>query len=248
VKTAQFEYLDLWLILGFASILALLFIGFSILLIVVAMFEKHPIRSLVPLATSDTPALSPYAQAMNEQVRQAGFTLLGHFAAAQGGTYKTITTAWLSPDRTTRVMVVGGTTAGMKTRRTTLSSRTSEDRIVVTTDEFGSNDLTGRTDQLVLQRAHFPELWHMHQFRLSQAPGLLQLFDRDKLPEQRQKELEKHARRLVELGYARYTDPAQTIWCYTPIGAFVYWRRGFLRQLVEAQAQRERSRIPRLGS
>lgn len=242
------NHLEFRLILGFASVLAAIFIGFSVLLIIVAMFEKHPIRALVPLAPSDALSLSPYAQAMNEQVRQTGFTLLGHFAPAQRGMYKTITTAWLSSDRTTRVMVVGGTTVGLKTRRTTLSSRTSDDTVLLTTDEFGEHDLTGRTDSLVLLRAHFPELWQAHQFRVAQAQALLQHYDAEKLPEQRKRELERHVGRLVELGYARFTDPAQTTWCYTPRGAFGYWRRGFLGQLSDMQGQRERSRIPRLGS
>ncbi|HEY2587281.1 MAG TPA: hypothetical protein VGI81_16160 [Tepidisphaeraceae bacterium] len=242
------SHVQLWLVLGFVSLLASLFIGFSILLIVVAMFEKHPIRSLTPLAPSDVPRLSPYAEVMNEQVREAGFTFLGHFAPSQGGMYKTITTAWLSPDRTTRVLVTGGTTVGIKTRRTTLTSRTSDDIRLLTTDEFDESDLTGRTDQSVLLRADFFELWQAHQFRLSQAPGLLQHFDTDNLPEQRRREIEKHARRLAELRYARYTDPAQTAWRYTPLGAFVYWHRGFLRQLSEARNQQDRSRLPRVGT
>jgi hypothetical protein len=233
-----------------ADVLALVLAGFlifSILLILAALFEKNRIRSLTAIPPEAAITLSPYARAMNAQVEQAGFTYLGMFGAAKGGMYKTVTTVWLSPDRTTRVTVIGGTIASIRTRRTLLTTRSHDGRKLVTTDEFGTRDLTGLTDREIVLNAHFPELWQAHANRIHQLPGLVPLFEPDGVLEQLADEAMTNATRLIDLGYARFTDSTQKAWCYTPKGAMKLWLQ--LLPTTNIIAQHEgRSRIKRPGS
>lgn len=109
------------------------------------------------------------------QDRQSSVDVANSLAPVLGGTASL--TAWISPDRTTRVLVSGGTIAALKARRTTLTTFTADGRKLLTTDEFGTRDLTGVMDRQIVLNAHFPELWQAHQSRISRLESIVPLFE-----------------------------------------------------------------------
>lgn len=236
-----------WILAGLLSLVLFAFVGFSLLLIGAALFERHPIQSLTAIAPDAVPVLSPYATEMNAQVRDAGFACLGTFGAAKGGMYKTVTTAWLSPDRTTRVLVVGGTIAALRTRRTTLTTRTADRRELLTTDEFGTRDLTASTDRQIVLNAHFPELWQIHQSRVYRMESIVPLYESEDVAAQLANDASRHAQRLVERGYARFDDSSNAAWRYTWKGALKIWFDMIVHGLAEAGSYQGRSKLRRPG-
>ena len=235
-----------WILFAIIAAVTAAFVLFSIVLIAVAVLEKQPIRELAPLERDWSPSLLPYACAMNSQIEHTGLACVGYFAAASSRMDKTITTAWLSPDRTIRVVVSAGRMAKLKVRRTTLVTRLPDGRKILTTDEFGMADLSGLTDRLLLLNANFPELWRLHQERVSSI-GMAPLLQGGDVPSELAEERQAEVERLIEMGYAKFIDPAMTKWRFTLRGAWACWRYGFLAQIGRSMGQTDRSKLPRPG-
>jgi hypothetical protein len=177
-----------------------------------------------------------------------GSPVWGRSGRAKGGIYKTVTTVWVSPDRTTRVLVIGGTVAALKARRTMLTTRTLDGRKLITTDEFGSRDLTGNTDRQIVLNAHFPELWQRHQLRISELDQIVPLFDSEDVAGQLADDARQHAERLVEMGYARFGNPSPTFWRHSWTGALAVWLSAIAQGFSEARSQQGRSQLSRPGA
>jgi hypothetical protein len=94
------HYFGLWILAPLASLVLIAFVGFSLLLIGAALFEKHPIQSSKAIAADEVPVLSAYATEMNAQVRYARFTCLGARGPTRQRRQAACTTsgrAWVRP-------------------------------------------------------------------------------------------------------------------------------------------------------
>ncbi len=78
-----------------------------------------------------------------------------------------------------------------------------------------TRDLSDVTDGKILLNAHLPELYAFHQDRLAAQPVSLRVFEKTRAAQMIESFAAMKATRLKELGLARFTNPEQTVWCYS---------------------------------
>ncbi len=94
-------------------------------------------------------------------------------AHAKGGMYETAASLWKSPDGRILVIVHGGKTAKIRTRTTSLNSILKDGRHIVSSDEWGTIDPSGKVQRETLPNAGFDELLAFHESRLAMAGGVV---------------------------------------------------------------------------
>src|SRR5262245_52062121 len=121
---------------------ALVLASFVVLFVSTAWLERQRIREFVPAPAGEATAGFPYFVAMNEAAGRLGFNFAGLFVQDRASrVYQCHLALWTSADGQALLRIVGGKTAGMQVRRTTLTSFVEPCRILETTDEFGTADL-----------------------------------------------------------------------------------------------------------
>ena len=157
------------------------------------------------------------------------FKPIAALCAAKGGVYRIRYELWLSGDGETLLLIGGGRLAAIPVNGSWLFTRLSNGRCVVTLDEEkGSEpDLTGLVDEDVRQGASLEALLTEHGRRVAAARvPPLPYSERDALAEHRDF-MKGRIEVLVTTGYARYADPMQSAWTYTPRGALLSTWRGY---------------------
>lgn len=235
------------ILLGFVLLVAALLLCLHVATILALRFEKQPVRTFRPLPPGPPPQLLPYIQAMSRQAAEQGFIPHGAYAHTKGGTYRVHACLWLSPSREILALVGGGTIGRMPYKRTLLYSRLGDETILVTTDLFGVDDISGLLDIKFLVHAGFAELLQFHEGRLTGTGKKVMAFTGGMLIEEVAVIRADCARRLVERGDAVFVDSARSVWRYTLKGALRYYFKTQGKHMREASAQRKRMRLARPG-
>jgi hypothetical protein len=234
--------------LNIGLVIPLVIAGFAVLFISIALLEKQPIREFAPAPPGSASDGSPYFNVMNEAAARLGFQEAGVYTQHRGNrVYKARVAMWVSPDQETLLRVGGGTTAGIPIRRTILTSFFEPGRILETSDDFSMVDLSGSTDREVVLNADLDELVARHQARLASCPGPRRPFSaKQALPACEAMQAMK-AVRMESLGLGRFLNPERTVWRHTLKGAVLSYQKGFLHQLRQGQAQKDRVSKKRPG-
>src|SRR5262249_53872257 len=152
-----------------------------------------------------------------------------------------------SPKRDILLVVFIGEVGGPLHVERTLFVSHMGNRYLITTDTFGEDDISGLLDYEVVlhglqgahlpgfrdqemhQQAHFQKLLARHEERLGEEKSKPTLFLAKDMSEDLNTMRMKHARHMVELGYAKFLDNEHTIWRYTPKGAVRIVFRSYLK-------------------
>jgi hypothetical protein len=185
---------------------------------------------------------------MNQAASLAGFLPGGVFVKnKKGPAYRLRLDLWLSPDKLSLLSIASGKLMGLPYKRAVLMSRLAADKILVTTDSFTPEDLSGTMQIETVLNADFRELTARHSYRLA-ASGV---FPQPFLPGNLLSEFEQiqriRAEHLVALGLARFLEPSRNEWRFSLkaawLNAYLTHRRG----IPKAQAQQHRMNVSRPG-
>ena len=205
---------------------------FAVLVIVVGLWEKHPIQPFAVVEKGNEPPETDYAKRANDLAEDEGYDYLGVACDNRGGLYQLRFDFWASPDRSVFAVVCGGKLARVPYKRTWLHSPLPGDRYLVTTDDTGSADISGAAELHIWPHSTFRGLLNKHVDRLEELTD-------EPLPFEVKDPLKayiairaRQADRLVERGLARYTDDEQTTWRYTLAGAVKFYVIGVWLQPV----------------
>ncbi len=221
--------------------------------VVVSLYEKRYVRNLTPLETNgklrspNDPGPHPYMDAVNEQAGQIGFEFGGIFVRATKGAAKFRAAVWRSPERDILVHVSIVQAGPMRQKITRLVSQVGN-RYLVTTDDFGEDDISGLLDYEVRQNAHFPELLDRHEDRLARADDELIYFLAENMVEDLDAIQIERAQHMVDCGYAKFRDADRSVWSYTIKGAVHLYFRSYLKQILRGLAMGHRQWRSRPGS
>ena len=240
-----FDRLDSWLfflILGVVALFILIMGAFFLAILAAGCWEKSRVRDFVPATPDVLPPPSPYFQAMNDAARDLGFQPGGLFRQDRNSsTYRGVLGLWLSPDQKSLLCIAGGKIARTNYKKTTLVSRLTSEKSLVTMDAFGSEDLSGTRDVEVLMNADLPELNQFHLQRLARAGIAASSFAVNNLLAEFEAWNRLRADRLEANGLARYLSPDRSTWRFTPKGAWLYATTVFLTSMKKAHAQNDRA-------
>lgn len=233
--------------LSIKLIIAAAFLLFFILIYCTSVFEKRVLHQFVPVDRSLLKDPSPYFTAVNEFIRQAGYTYVGTYLQNRNSkVYQAYFSLWLSPDATILARVVGGKTLGVTLRKTILLSYLDDGSLLECSDDPLSPDLSGLTDRNLLMRAHFPELLGFHLKKLTQKGVAARLFKAETAFQVHETFEAIRVDRMEELGLARYVNADRTIWRNTSKGAFRNYS-GLRESMRMNSGQSDRIRLKRPG-
>ena len=227
-----------------------LVVSWFIFLFITALCEKQYLSGDIEPVSEPFPYKpSPYWLATGEHARMAGLIRVGNFATKRNTSIvKGLASAWVTPDRTTIMNVVGGSFAGMPLKKTVLRSRLADGRVLESTDNPYVGDPTGLIEMAVLLNAGVPELLEFHRQRLLQSTSPAVPFARpDVQMEWEQIDLERGAR-LVQMGFARWVDPQHTMTRATVRGALRFLFHGQGKQMRQLHDQQGRTSVKRAGT
>src|SRR4051812_1128014 len=196
-----------------------LFAAFCLLLFVVALVEKIPVRQFEeePIPPDEAPDLTPYMYAMNDAAAQRGFTYTGTYQHAKYASL--FVSYWLSPDGRTMARIASGKIAKMNSKSTALVSELANGRWIITRDEL-TTELSSLIDMHVQVNADFDELWALHWSRVQPyLAGVRTLAGPKSLRDIDQEWERRRAEALVARGIARWTDMSKSVFRYTLAGA-----------------------------
>jgi hypothetical protein len=237
---------EFWFFIAIGGFFLFIFLA----LFLVGAWEKQRVRDFVSMPSESLPAPSRYFQAMNDNAPALGYQfdqIVGQNRTGSS-TYRCCLAFWLSADQKSLLSIGGGKLARLDYKRTTLLSRLANNRILVTTDELGTEDLSGTRDLELLMNAHLPELHALHQQRLLNSSAAAIPFSTTNLSGQFEELNQIRVDALVQRGFAKFITPDQNTFRYTLKGAWVNATSGYLRGLKRAEAQKDRSGIKRPGS
>jgi hypothetical protein len=147
------------------AIIVLSCIGFFLLIglatVLATLIEKIHVRNLVPLETdgrlpsANDPGPHPYMDFANELAGQFGFEFGGIFARAKKGATKFRVALWRSPERDILVLVSIEQVGGPLHMEVTSFVSHNAGRYLLTTDDFGEDDISGLLVYEVLPRRRF---------------------------------------------------------------------------------------------
>ena len=210
------QYDLLWLVIPLAVI------GFFFILVVAAcLWEKRPIQSYYVPPPGEEYAPSAVAIEANTQALALGFRHAARCHDAKGKLYRVRYDFWVSPDNTIFAVVGSGSIAKILVNGISLYSRSSDGRILSTTNEIGEQDISGVENQVTWPKLQFNPLLQKHGQRLTEVAvkpfagdsALAAYFDIRR----------SKADALVARNYAYYLDDNRTVWRYNLKGAVVFY-------------------------
>jgi len=211
-----------------------------VLMFIIALCEKQylagdtePVSEPYPLKPS------PYWLATREHARMAGFICVGNYATKRNTSLvKGLESIWVSPDRIIAAVIVGGSFLSMPLKKTVLTTRLSDGRVLISSDLAGAKDPAGIIQHSLLLNASISELLNFHRQRIAQSGAApLPFLKPDVQSELEQIGLER-GRRIVEMGLARWANREQTIMRGTVRGAFrAIFNNGQFRQMSDQQGR-----------
>ena len=237
-------------------LLALIPVGFFLLLFFVALFEHILIHPYV-LAPDDENFLAPlpgerdqesiaglprasqvsdYVAMMSAGIHGAGFAYHGLLAHAKAPRIQILTTVWMSADQ--RMIVTSGSGYVLKSPSysTRIYTPLKGGKWLVTTDDMGAGD---PSRHLIFKRVinvAFERLLEAHLQRLTQHGATVNAFAEANAVDALFALFEEYSRLMVKEGIARYRDQEKTKWSYTAKGGVLVCL-GFFEQLGVALLQ-----------
>lgn len=196
---------------------------FGVLIVVVGLWEKHPIQPFAVPEKGREPEETDYARRMNDAAEDARYDYLGVARDNRGGLYGLRFDFWASADRSVFVVVCGGKLARIPYKGTWVFSPLPGDRTLCTTDDVGSADVSGASELHIWPNATFRVLLDRHIDRLEDLTDGVLPFELDDPLRAYIAIRARQAEVLVGRGLARYTDAEQTAWRYTLRGAVRYY-------------------------
>lgn len=237
---------------GFLACLLLMNVVLLVLVVLAGLWEKRPVWPYVrvdePAGAMVTPRrddtnpyapghigksdalLTDYVAGRNRVAEALGFEPLGVFRDGKGRIYRIRYDFWRSQVGDVLAIIGGGTLAFIPVHNTWLFTRLTDGRCLLTLDTklASESDPTGLTNAAVISRADLHDLLDYHRRRLAAEPvPILPYSKADPLRDHREF-LTRRSQRLVELGHARFLDPARTTWRPTFRGALVSAVREYL--------------------
>lgn len=215
---------------GLGSLICLapvvLMAGLGVLVVLINLWEKHPVRPFDPSAPGDEPPATEYTDRTGDAAEDAGYEYAGATADNCGRLYGLGFDFWRSADRTVFVVVASGKMAKFTFNGTFLYSPLPDGRYLVTTDNVAGADLSGLTDCERRPGMGFDRLLKLHLKRQRQSCG-------DDPPRFRTDHpgaafvamREEEAERVVARGLASYTDADRTAYRYNLRGAVWFYLR-----------------------
>ena len=209
-----------------------------VLVAAIAWWEKRYVQCLRPLDDNEErPEIPPYIQGVNAMAAQLEFVWEGFFVRTPEGMLRTIWSVFRSPDRAILVIAGYSTVGFIRQKGTLVFSKMINDKYLITTDETGEHDISGRTERQLQMNAAFPELLECHQARLDATGGPAGSFGAESVLKDLERLALEQAEALEQRDYAVFLDADRTVWRYTLKGAVVLATIGFGKQLWQAFAQ-----------
>ncbi|WNG60564.1 hypothetical protein F0U59_42055 [Archangium gephyra] len=200
---------------------------------------------------SPPPDAWPYLGATHEAFAKLGWHFEGFFQKVPPGEVPQADfSLWLSPDGTTLGAVVATRAAKDPIERTVLVSLDARGKVVTTNDLPGTGDqFGGASSMATLLHAAPAELQAFHQQRLqAEAWSPLSTWQSGQVLEALRELSERSVARWVRSGDARWKPESPGEYGYTPKGAWRYARQAVRSVHDVGATQRERLKLPRLGS
>jgi hypothetical protein len=237
-------------------LLALIPIGFFVLLFCTAIFEQSLTRFYVPapddenfLATlpgaRDPQAIeglprasqvSDYVATMSAGIHAAGFAYHGLMAHAKAPRIQILATMWMSPDRRMIVSSGSGSVLKMAAYQTQIYSPLKGGRWLVTSDNTGAGDPSRQFKYKRVVNVLFPRLLEAHLKQMAKHSAQVKEFAQPNAVDALLALYDEHVALMVDKGLARYLDAQKTRWSYTPKAGLLVCL-GFFEQLGGAMLQ-----------
>ncbi|HEX5745933.1 MAG TPA: hypothetical protein VFZ09_06795 [Archangium sp.] len=200
---------------------------------------------------SPPPEARPYLGATHEAFAALGWRFEGFCQKVPPGEAPQADfSLWLSPDGTTLGAVVATRAATDSVERTVLVSQDASGKVVTTNDLPGTGDQFGGASSMAsLLHAAPAELQAFHQQRLqAEAQAPLRTWQSGQVLEALRELSERSVNLWVRSGDARWKPEAPGEYGYTRRGAWRYARQAVRSVHDVGATQRERLKLPRLGS
>ncbi|QDU05186.1 hypothetical protein V6x_49220 [Gimesia chilikensis] len=201
--------------------------GFFIMIVGVCLWEKQSIQPFYfPDPGQEYPPVQAATKANSEAFR-LGFDhgCLCHFGKAQ--MYKVRFDFWTTPDCSTIATVSGGTILNIPNKAIWFFTKSTDGRVLATTNEIGSQDISGVLEQSTWSNYEFEALYQKHQARLEEIA--IEPFEADNPVAGYFQIRKKQAEQLVKHSDAYYLDEEELVWRYNLKGALKYY---FISQWV----------------
>lgn len=197
---------------------------FFLIIVGACLYETQYVQPYVVPRPGEEYELGETARAANARAPNLGFEQKGLCHDGKGGLYRVRYDFWLSPDRRTFAVVGGGSIAKIPFDGIWLYSRIRDGRILETTNEIGSQDISGVVEQETWPKMKFAPLVEKHFGRLEEPR------EGDAIPFEDEAELKDYfairrarAEGLVGRGHARFLDDRESKWKYTLKGALAFY-------------------------
>jgi hypothetical protein len=177
--------------------------------------------------------IGPYLEEMIEEAAALGF---GAPSIHKHKKYEIWCAFWFNAEHDILLRSGQGKIAGMPAKQTALLTRTSEGRLLVTTDEFDEGDPTGMTDFKRVVNADLEELLDAHEERLDKCPAPIETFKEASAEQAVLAVLRQQADELIHRGRARWVDEIDGVWKYNVAGATTICF-GFFKQMLLGMTQ-----------
>jgi hypothetical protein len=242
----------------------------GVAIIVTALVERRPVKSLAPAEPSDpewqrlgaidvgrgssglsesesnpytAPGASPYVESQIGAAARLGFTAPRLFKYVKGGIYKTRSVLTISPSQQILAVIRWGSTASIRNEATVLFSALEDGRYLVTSDRPSGSRTPGLYDDLVFLKADWDQLVRRHEERVRACRQNIRRLSPENPLAEYEAILERRARFLVEHGDAYWVDQEQTEYRSTLKGALKFYAQSFSTKHVDRSLIAAESRV-----
>lgn len=225
-----------------------LIVAFLVFFVIVCLWEKQHLAGDIEPAQQPFPyPPQPYWIKTRDEAARLGLWFAGDFATRKtASVVRGLETFFFTPDHLTLVSIVAASTAGAKLKKTVLRTRLDDGRIIESTDNPITRDVTRVIECRVLLNAGLEELMNFHHQRLRYSGSVPVPFNPNAaLAESERIQLER-GQRLVAARLARWQNPEQTCLRLNLSGAMAYFKDLFVH-MGQLEDQRMRVDIKRAG-
>lgn len=229
------------------AVLALI-VAFLVFFVIVCLWEKqHLAGDIEPVQQPFPYTPQPYWIKTRDEAARLGLWFAGDCATRKtASVVRGLETFFFTPDHLTLISIVAASTTGAKLKKTVLRTRLDNGRIIESTDNPITRDVTRVIECRVLLNAGLEELLNFHQQRLRHAGSVPVPFNPNAaLVESERIQLER-GQRLVAARLARWLNPEQTCLRLNLRGAMAYLKDLFIH-MGQLEDQRMRVDIKRAG-
>jgi hypothetical protein len=229
------------------AVMALGAAAIVVLLTAIAWWEKRHVRCFRLMNEKEQAEIPSYIEAMNRTAGELDFVWDGYFVRTTEGVLRTVWSVFRTPDKSILIVIGQATVGALRQKLTMVFSKLNDGKYLITTDDFGEPDISGRTERQVRLNAELSELIECHRERLEAAGGGADMFAADPVIKELERLNLEQAEALENRGYAGFLDADRTIWRYSLKGALLVATVGFGKQFLNMLAQGHRSHRARPG-